>query len=44
VLECLLLHYAKGKPKDDLQVTGNEGGPITIIVRKPWGSQEGSKG
>jgi hypothetical protein len=40
----LLWHSAKGKPKDDLQVAGNEGGPITVIVRKPWGSQEGSKG
>ena len=27
-LECLLWHYAKGKPKDDLQVTGNERGPL----------------
>ena len=42
-LECLLWHYAKGKPKDDLQVTGNERGPLEIIVRKPSGSQEGSK-
>lgn len=38
-LECLVWHYAKGKPKDDRQVTGNEGGPITFIVRKPWGKK-----
>ena len=35
-LECLLWHYAKGKPKDDLQVTGNERGPLKIIVTAPW--------
>jgi len=40
-LECLLWHYAKGKPKDDLQVTGNERGPLEIIIRKPWASREG---
>ena len=38
-LECLVWHYAKGKPKDDRQVTGNESGPITLIVRKPWGKK-----
>ena len=43
-LECLLWHYAKGKPKDELQVTGNEGGPLEIVIRKPWATEEGNNG
>ena len=43
-LECLLWHYAKGKPKDELEVAGNESFPLEIIIRKPWGSREGSNG
>ena len=40
-LEALLWHYAKGKPKDELAVTGSEGGPLEIIIRKPWAASDG---
>jgi hypothetical protein len=35
-LECMLWYYAKGKPRDELQVTGTDGGPLEIVIRKPW--------
>jgi len=37
----VLAHCAKRKPKDDLQVTGNERGPHEIIILEPWASREG---
>ncbi|HMF11591.1 MAG TPA: DUF5681 domain-containing protein [Gemmataceae bacterium] len=41
LIEQMLWHYAKGKPKDELQVTGSEGGPLEIVIRKPWAVNEG---
>jgi hypothetical protein len=34
--ECMLWYYAKGKPTEHMAVTGTEGGPLEIVVRKPW--------
>ena len=35
-VECMLWHYAKGKPTEPVAVAGSDGGPLEIVVRKPW--------
>ena len=41
-VECLLWYHRKGKPAEHVQVSNPEGGPLEVIVRKPWGPQSGA--
>jgi hypothetical protein len=40
-VETMLWHYAKGKPKDQLEVTGADGGPLIQAIR--WVKAETSE-
>ena len=36
----LLMHYAYGKPKEQIAVTGAEGGPLQIIMQRRVGAED----
>jgi len=40
-IECLLWYYAKGKPKDSVEVTGAAGGALTVVLHAEGAPRHG---